>query len=145
FVEDAPGRLDPVQPRHLHIEERDVRLRRPGELDRLLAVPRLRAHLEARELEHALEIEPDQCLVLGDENAVHAGNTTSARSPSPFARASSPRSSSRTSARTMDSPVPSISPSMPCPSSAIVRTTSPSRCVSATDTCWPPCSRAFWK
>jgi hypothetical protein len=26
LVEDAPRRLDPVEPRHLHVEERDVRL-----------------------------------------------------------------------------------------------------------------------
>ena len=118
LVEDPPRRLDPVEPRHLHVEERDVGLGLARELDRLLAVARLGAHLEAGRLEQPLEVEPDDRLVLGDEDARHAGNTTSARRPPSFSRASSPRSSSRTSARTIESPVPRRLASMPA---AVVR------------------------
>ena len=85
-------------------------------------------------LEQPLEVEADERLVLGDEDTRHAGNTTSARRPPSFSSASSPRSSSRTSARTIESPVPVVSPSNPTPSSAIVRTTSPLRCASAIET-----------
>ena len=134
LVEDAARRLDPVEPRHLHVEERDVGLGLARELDGLLAVARLGADLEAGRLEQALEVEPDERLVLGDEDTRHAGNTTSARRPPSFSSASSPRSSSRTSARTIESPVPVVSPSNPAPSSAIVRTTSPLRCASAIET-----------
>src|SRR5206468_2259423 len=69
LVEDAARRLDPVEARHLHVEQGHVGLRRARELDRLLPVTRLRADLEARSLEQALEVEPDQRLVLGDEHA----------------------------------------------------------------------------
>ena len=47
LVEDPPRRLDPVELRHLHVEDREVGLLAPGELDRLLAVSRLGAHLVA--------------------------------------------------------------------------------------------------
>ena len=44
----------------------------PGELDRLLAVLRRGAHLEARVLERLLEVEPDDGLVLGDQDQAHS-------------------------------------------------------------------------
>ena len=67
----------------------------------------LRRYAEAQaRLEHAPQVEPDERLVLGDEHSVHAGNTTSARRPPTLSSDSSPRSSSRTSARTIERPVP---------------------------------------
>ena len=51
LVEDPAGRLDPVQARHLDVEDRHVRLLRARELDRLLAVARLGADLEPRSFE----------------------------------------------------------------------------------------------
>ena len=55
-----------------------------------------------------------------------------------------PPSSSRTSARTIERPVPfGGSAGMPGPSSAISSTASPSSPRSATCTCVPPCSSAF--
>src|SRR5262249_3409498 len=58
-----------------------------------------------------------------DEEA-HAGKTTSARLPR---RPKSPCSSSSTSARTIESPVPGGASPAPPPSSAIASTTSPFR------------------
>src|SRR4029077_7627670 len=71
----------------------------------------------------------------------HAGNITSARGPT---RAKVPCSSSATSARTIESPVPPGVPSAPEPSSAMARTTSPSRRASSICTVPAPCSSAFW-
>src|SRR5205814_3420777 len=68
FLEDAPRRLDPVELRHLHVEYREIRLFGARQLDRLLAVLRLGAHLEAGALEQAAQVEPDDRLVLGDED-----------------------------------------------------------------------------
>src|SRR5581483_2005416 len=72
----------------------------------------------------------------------HAGNTTSARAP---LSAKLPCSSSATSARTIESPVPLDAPSAPVPSSAMARTTSPFRRVSSIRTVPAPCSSAFWR
>src|SRR5579859_6703189 len=71
----------------------------------------------------------------------HAGKTTSARAP---AKAKLPWSSSATSARTIESPVPLGAPSAPEPSSAIARRTWSSRRVSSIRTVPAPCSSAFW-
>ena len=59
-------------------------------------------------------------------------------------RRSVPCSSSATSARTIDRPVPSRAPSAPSPSSAIASTTSPFRCASSISMRPAPCSSAFW-
>ena len=66
--EREPRRLDPVEPWHLHVEEDDVRLRLPSQAHRLLTVSRLRADLEPGRFEHPLQIEPDDRLVLGDQD-----------------------------------------------------------------------------
>ena len=68
LLEDPPRRLDPVELRHLHVEHREVGLFRARELDRLLAVLGLGAHVEARALEQLPQVEPDDRLVLGDED-----------------------------------------------------------------------------
>src|SRR5437899_293568 len=47
LLEDSPRSLDPVELRHLHVEDCELRLLRARERDRLLAVLRLGAHLEA--------------------------------------------------------------------------------------------------
>src|SRR5207247_1111098 len=54
--------------RHLHVEERNVRLRLARQSDGLLAVACLGAHLEPDRFEHSPEVEPDDRLVLGDED-----------------------------------------------------------------------------
>ena len=54
LFEDPAGRFDPVQARHLHVENGHVRLLGARELDRLLAVARLGADLEPRPLEQVL-------------------------------------------------------------------------------------------
>src|SRR5262249_58791188 len=59
-----------------------------------------------------------------DDEPAHAGKTTSARAP---AKEKLPCSSSATSARTIERPVPVGAPSTPDPSSAIATITSPFR------------------
>jgi hypothetical protein len=68
LVEDPPRRLDPVEARHLHVQHREVGLLRPRELDRLQAILRLRADLEPGALEQRAQVEPDDRLVLGDQD-----------------------------------------------------------------------------
>ena len=68
MVVDQRRRLETVHARHLHVEHGEVGLLRARELERLLAVARLRADLEAGPLEHLTEVEADDGLVLGDEN-----------------------------------------------------------------------------
>src|SRR5581483_2885749 len=68
LVDDPPGGLDPVEPRHLHVDDRQVRLVLARELDRLEAVPRLGADVVAGILEQPAQIEPDDRLVLCDED-----------------------------------------------------------------------------
>ena len=68
LVQDPPRGLDAVEARHLHVHDREIGLLRAGELDRLLAVARLGANLEACALEQVLEIETNDRLVFGDED-----------------------------------------------------------------------------
>ena len=68
LVLDPPRRLDAVESRHLHVHDREVGLLGARELDRLLAVARLGAHLVPGTLEQVLEIETDDRLVLRHEN-----------------------------------------------------------------------------
>src|SRR5204862_7096888 len=105
--------------------------------DGFFPVSRLRDDVEPGADEQVAQVEPDDRLVLGDEDP-HAGKTTSARSPPPLSRFSVPCSSSRTSARTIESPVPAVSPSRPRPSSAIARTTFPLRRAGSTRHDTPP-------
>src|SRR6187551_3001551 len=67
--EDPPRRLDPVEPWHLDVEDRELRRLRLREGDRLLAVARLGADLVPRALENVAEVEADDRLVLGNEDA----------------------------------------------------------------------------
>ena len=68
LVEDPAGRLDPVELRHLDVEEGQIRPLRAREGHRLLPVARLRAHLETGVLQQGPQVEPDDRLVLGDQN-----------------------------------------------------------------------------
>ena len=74
-VEDPPGGLDPVEPRHLHVHDREVGLELARERDRLLAVARLAGDLVAGPLEQVAQVEPDDRLVLGDQDAHREGCT----------------------------------------------------------------------
>ena len=66
---DPLRRGDPVQPGHLDIEYDEIRAKLFGKLDGLLPVPGLANHVVALLAEHLCEVEPDQRLVLGDDNA----------------------------------------------------------------------------
>ena len=68
LLEDPPRRLDPVEPRHLHVHHRQVGLELARERDRLLAVARLADHLVPRPLEQPAQVEADDRLVLGDQD-----------------------------------------------------------------------------
>ncbi|GAA3068570.1 hypothetical protein GCM10020000_61260 [Streptomyces olivoverticillatus] len=59
---------DPVEHRHLHIEDDQVRLVLPRQRHGRLAVARLAHDGVALFFEHLLEVEPDQGLVLGDHD-----------------------------------------------------------------------------
>ena len=72
LVEDPAGRLDPVQLRHLHVEDGHVGPLRAGKRYRLFAVAGLGADLEPGALEQGPEIEPDDRLVFGDQDP-HGG------------------------------------------------------------------------
>ena len=69
LVEDPLRRLDPVELRHLHVHDRELRLVLAGERDRLLAVARLGDDLVAGALEQVAQVEPDDRLVFGDQDA----------------------------------------------------------------------------
>lgn len=66
---DLLGGGDPVEDRHLHVQDDEVRLVLPGQLDGLLPVARLTDDGVTLLLQHLLEIEADQGLVLGDDDA----------------------------------------------------------------------------
>jgi hypothetical protein len=78
LVEDPPGRVDAVELRHLHVEQREVGPLAACERHRLLAVARLGDDLEAASLEQLAQVEPDDRLVLGDQDA-HRPVTVSRR------------------------------------------------------------------
>ena len=77
FVEDPPSGLDPVQLGHLHVEDGHVRPLRPGKRHRFLPIAGLGADLEAGPLEQRPKVEPDDRLVLGDQDPhPHWGSLT---------------------------------------------------------------------
>ena len=65
---DLLGRGDPVHDGHVHIEHDDIGLELAGLLDRGLPVAHLADDLVALLGEELDEVEPDERLVLGDEN-----------------------------------------------------------------------------
>jgi hypothetical protein len=66
---DPLGRRDPVQDRHLHVQDDKIRTEALGEGDGALAVGGLADHDVAFLFEHLLEVEPDQRFVFGDHNS----------------------------------------------------------------------------
>ncbi|MDQ1011424.1 hypothetical protein QFZ82_005909 [Streptomyces sp. V4I23] len=60
---------NPVEDRHLHIEDHEVRAVLTGQLDGSLAVTGLADDRVPLFLEHLFEVEPDEGLVLGDDDA----------------------------------------------------------------------------
>jgi hypothetical protein len=66
---DPLGRRDPVQDRHLHIQDDKIRPEALGEGDGVLAVSGLAGHDVAFLFEHLPEVEPDQSFVFGDHNS----------------------------------------------------------------------------
>ena len=68
LVQDPPGGFDPVEPRHLHVHDREIGLVPPGKLHRLLTVARLRANLEPGASKHLDQVEPDDRLILCDQD-----------------------------------------------------------------------------
>src|SRR5207302_9559599 len=86
LVEDPARRFDPVEARHLDVEDGQVGLVRPSELHCLDPVAGLADDVETGAREHLDEVESDDRLVLGDE-APHAplsgtATTTAYESPS---------------------------------------------------------------
>lgn len=69
LLRDLLGGGDPVEDRHLHIEDDQVRLVLPGQLDRLLPVSGLTDDRVPLFFEHLFEVEADERLVLGDDDA----------------------------------------------------------------------------
>ena len=65
--DDLLGGGDAVEHRHLHVEDDEVGPELLGELDGLLAVAGLADDVVALLLEHLLEVEADERLVLGDQ------------------------------------------------------------------------------
>ena len=59
----------PSRSGHLDVEDGQIGLLAPGQLDRLDPVAGLGADLEAGALEQLAQIEPDDRLVFGDEKA----------------------------------------------------------------------------
>src|SRR5208282_6945244 len=69
--EDA-GRSQAVDPRHLDVEERDVRMVRPGRCDYLVAAPDGCHDLEVLlQRQHDGQRAPDELLVIGQQQADH--------------------------------------------------------------------------
>ena len=65
---DLLGRGDPVQDRHLDVQDQQVGPQLLGQFDRLLPVGRLPGDLVTFLLQHLLQVKPDQRLVFGDHN-----------------------------------------------------------------------------
>ena len=65
---------DPVQHRHLDVEDHQVRAQLLGEVDGLLAVAGLADDLVALLGQHLGEVHADECLVLGDDDAAYGGS-----------------------------------------------------------------------
>ena len=65
---DLLGRGQAVEDRHLDVEDDQVGVQLPGQVDGLLPVADLGDDGVALLLEHLLEVEADQGLVLGDEH-----------------------------------------------------------------------------
>jgi len=69
LLEDPPGGVDAVELRHLHVEQREIGGLGERQLDRLLAVSRLRNDLEAAPFEQLAQVEPDDGLVFRDQDS----------------------------------------------------------------------------
>src|SRR5439155_18998957 len=121
LLEDPPRCLDSVELRHLHVEHGEVRLLGTCQVDRLLAVLRLGAHLEAGAFEQVAQIEPDDRLVFGDED-LHARTAFLSRMPL------NPRLDLTTSSQkpSRSSSVPSAIPAASCRSTRSPSSTSSS-------------------
>ena len=68
LARDLPPR-QPVEARHLDVEDGQVGLELTDQLDRLVAAAGLADHLVALLLEGLLQVEADDGLVLGDDDA----------------------------------------------------------------------------
>src|SRR6476660_7343881 len=139
LLEHLAGGLDAVQLWHLDVHHRQVGLVLRGQRDRLAPVAGLGHHLEAGPLQHRPHVQPDDGLVLRDQDT--AGNRTTA-----FPRRSMrPRSSSRTSAAAIVRPSPWRGPGGgPWPSSPTLITMLPPSRTSSTEMRPRPCSSALW-
>jgi hypothetical protein len=84
---DLLRRRDAVQHRHLDVEDDEVGAQLAGQPHRGLAVAGLAADREALLLEHLLEVEPDEGLVLGEQHPGAGGAGPAAgRRPGPGRR-----------------------------------------------------------
>ena len=77
---EAPRGLDPVDARHPHVHEDDVRREHPGRLDGLRAVARLADHLEiGLGVQDQAEAGAHELLVVGEQEADAHGLPRSGR------------------------------------------------------------------
>ena len=139
LVEDAPRGLDPVEARHLHVEERDVRL---ASRARARRPPRRPAPPRRPRSPAASSMPLRSSRMIVSSSAIRTRVTPG----TPPRRAARRRSRARAPRAARRGRGPARSRArfrrrrrwMPAPSSAIVSTTSPSRCARAIDTCVAP-------
>ena len=112
FLEDPPRRLDAVEPRHLDVEDSEVRRCRTCELDCLLAVARFGetskpARSRSSRRSRRRWSRPRRSGFATTYLRSSSAKAHFPRRPASSRSASDPPSSSRTRARTIDMPVPS--------------------------------------
>src|SRR5262249_6960312 len=98
-VVDATSRLDPVESRHLDVEDRDVGLEALDQRHRLVTTSGLPYDLVSLFLQRLAEVEADDALVLGDDDAHRHDCSAKRRSSRLSWSASSLAIVARTSAR----------------------------------------------
>src|ERR1044071_1580349 len=135
---NARRRLNAVEPRHAQVHQHDRRMQRLDERDRFLAVRRFADDLEivARGEERAQPFAKEH-LIVGDDDADHAGSSTSSVKPwsgDVVVRIEPPSCSARSRMPLSPKP-PALMPFAPRPSSRIDRRILLSSNVNATPTC----------
>src|SRR6185312_15087056 len=124
--------VDPARAWHDHVEEDDIGRELARQLDGLLAVAGLADRLEVvLALQEQAQARPDHRVVVDDQDADHAGTSTTSVVPWSVldsTRSDPPRSSARSRIDTRPSPWAGVVSSNPVPlSSTIIVSRSPSR------------------
>ena len=92
-ADDPPGRLDPVEHRHADVHQHDVGPQPPRRCDRVLSIAGLCEHGQlGLALEDLAQADPDERLVVGDQDGRHRiGSRTWIAKPPPARRPASSR------------------------------------------------------